>query len=312
MASSVLTMANGQDLQHKQDITVMEIVTAIITTRNRITLLPRAVGSVLQQTYENIELIIVDDGSTDGTEEYCRGIPAKYIKVGKGGGTGGGHARNCGIKAATGRFVAFLDDDDCWQPHKIEIQVRLMEEKGCDVVYCGRTLELIGRQGGASYIDEPLSDNVQGDMSRRILYTIPSVTSCILFRRDSLIEARMFDEKLKYWQEYELLIRLAQKKTFASIKTPLTTYRINTGDRQRKTNNYHEWRKAISYVYRKHKNLYSRLSKKERIRVRLLANGDARQRCKAAGLWLTSFGLHLKGIVLRRLLRAAKQETIHN
>lgn len=96
----------------------MKLVSAIITTHNRLSLLKRAVESALSQTYKNIEVIVVDDASTDGTPEYCNELPLRYIYIPKEESRGGNHARNLGILAAKGEYVAFLDDDDYWLPRK--------------------------------------------------------------------------------------------------------------------------------------------------------------------------------------------------
>lgn len=283
----------------------MEKVTAIITTHNRLNLLKQAIDSVRRQTYPDIELIVVDDGSTDGTEAYCRRQPLKYIRVEAAESRGGNHARNLGIRAAEGKYIAFLDDDDRWLPEKTARQVRLIEEKGCEMVFCGMTVETV-RAGIATYTDILPHDSHRGDMSRAILYTIPAVTSTMLFSRDALIDAGLFDEKLNFWQEYELSIRLAQRGPFFFVAEPLAIYRVDTGDRQRKTNKYALWLKAVEYVKEKHRDLYAMQTPTERLRTRLLINGDARARCKCSGRWLTSFWLHLKGIALRRRLRAGQ------
>ena len=283
----------------------MEKVTAIITTHNRLNLLKQAIDSVRRQTYPDIELIVVDDGSTDGTEAYCRRQPLKYIRVEAAESRGGNHARNLGIRAAEGKYIAFLDDDDRWLPEKMARQVRLIEEKGCEMVFCGMTVETV-RAGIATYTDILPHDSHRGDMSRAILYTIPAVTSTMLFSRDALIDAGLFDEKLNFWQEYELSIRLAQRGPFFFVAEPLAIYRVDTGDRQRKTNKYALWLKAVEYVKEKHRDLYAMQTPAERLRTRLLINGDARARCKCSGRWLTSLWLHLMGIALRRRLRAGQ------
>ena len=82
----------------------MRLVSAIITTHNRVDLLKRAVKSVYAQTYKDIELIVVDDCSTDGTKEYCEAQSFRYIHIPKEESRGGNHARNLGVLAAKGYF----------------------------------------------------------------------------------------------------------------------------------------------------------------------------------------------------------------
>ena len=119
----------------------MKLVSAIITTHNRLELLKRAIESVRTQTYSNMECIVVDDASTDGTYEYCQGQPVRYLYIPPEESKGGNYARNRGIEMAQGEYVAFLDDDDCWLPEKTTKQVRLLEEKRCGLVYCDLTVE---------------------------------------------------------------------------------------------------------------------------------------------------------------------------
>lgn len=265
------------------------LVTAIITTHNRLPLLKRAIDSVQSQTYTNIELIVVDDGSTDGTREYCENQPFSYIYIAHNQRPasvigGGNYARNVGVKAAHGEYVAFLDDDDAWLPEKIEKQVALIESKDCELVYGGVRYEQISAEG-VSYQDFVHPESFQGDMSHRILLTTSTTTtSNILARRDAVIEAGMFDVSLAFWQEYELLIRMAQRKPFYFVPEPTMLLRIDASDQQRLTNQYFRWRKTVSQIQRKHHQLYAQLSLHERMLVKRMVWADAALRCVACGL----------------------------
>ena len=131
------------------------LVSAVITTHNRKDLLKRAIDSVFTQTYQPIELIVVDDASDDGTrDEFGANAKFQYIYVPQRESKGGNYARNLGIKASKGKYCAFLDDDDYWLPTKIEKQVQLIEQRNCDLVYCGRRNELVGKSD-VRYVDRP-------------------------------------------------------------------------------------------------------------------------------------------------------------
>ncbi len=262
----------------------MRKVSAIITTHNRAELLKRAIESVFSQTYEHIECIVVDDNSQDNTREVCERFPLQYIYIPKEESHGGNYARNKGINASTGDYCAFLDDDDYWKPTKIEKQVRLIEEKKCELVYCGKRNEIVSKKG-VSYKDDLPNSKNQGDMSKRILQTICTTTTDILVSRNALIDVGLFDENLKFWQEYELSIRLAQRKPFYFVNEPLSVYRIDVGDKQRLTNKYYEWRDAVKYIHSKHKELYKKLNLVEKYKVMNLVWWDATKRCKACRLW---------------------------
>lgn len=261
----------------------MKLVSAIITTHNRKTLLKRAIESVLSQTYQNIECIVVDDKSDDGTCELCQKYPIQYIFIPASESKGGNYARNKGIKAAKGKYVAFLDDDDYWLPTKIEKQVTLIEEKDCEMVHCGKKLELVKAEG-ISFIDSLPNPSHYGDMSKKILQTICTTTTNILVKREALIDVGLFDENLKFWQEYELTIRMAQRKPFYFVNEPLSVYRVDVNDKNRLTNKYLEWKDTVKYIHYKHRDLYCKLSFLEHLKVKLLVWNDAKMRAKASGL----------------------------
>ena len=150
----------------------MKKVSAIITTHNRIELLKKAIDSVCKQTYSNIECIVVDDNSNDGTYEWINELikynkNIKYIRISSKSKSGGGYARNLGIREATGDYVAFLDDDDEWMQDKIEKQVKIIEKyRDVGIVLCARRIEY---NFGQLYIDEKCIDEGIQDYSKKIL-----------------------------------------------------------------------------------------------------------------------------------------------
>ena len=186
------------------------LVSAIITTHNRKELLRCAIDSVFAQTYSPIELIVVDDASDDGTSEVCQDSRIKYIYIPKQESRGGNYARNLGISNAKGKYVAFLDDDDEWLPTKIEKQVALAEEKQCSLVYCLKVYQDIV-EGKVVGIRKEFRLKPSGDLHDSIFKHYITSTSCILAEK-ALVEAvGAFDENFRKWQEYDLMIRMAQK-----------------------------------------------------------------------------------------------------
>ena len=107
-------------------------VSVIMPVYNVENYVERSIKSVINQTYKNIECIVVDDASTDGTKEYLNNYilesKIKYLYINQRESKGGNHARNIGIQVANGKYVAFLDDDDEWLPHKIERQMKIVAE----------------------------------------------------------------------------------------------------------------------------------------------------------------------------------------
>ncbi|HPI71773.1 MAG TPA: glycosyltransferase family 2 protein [bacterium] len=106
-------------------MSALPLVSVVIPTFNRADLLPAAIDSVLGQTYERLEILVVDDGSTDHTMEVLRPY-ADRIRVIAGEHRGPSAARNLGMRAATGEYLCFLDSDDVYYPYKVQAQVEQM------------------------------------------------------------------------------------------------------------------------------------------------------------------------------------------
>lgn len=279
------------------------LVSVIITTHNRQKLLSRAIESVFLQSYQNIECIVVDDASEDGTKGYCESIEnIKYIRISKEESKGGNYARNLGIKNAVGEYIAFLDDDDYWLPEKIEKQVNLLKEKQCSLVFCGRKLEYVKENEKIFYREDLPRPEYKGDLSTEILMTICTTTSALIVKRDMLLDVGLFDENLKFWQEYELLIRLAQKTFFYYVNEPLVVYRVDMKDSQRLTNKYYAWMEAVDYIKEKHHKLYNRLTFFQRIRCKRLILNDAVVRCKNTGMLCRSVFYRIFSLLLKCIL----------
>jgi len=186
------------------------LISVIIPTHNRAQLLPRAVSSVLGQTHGNLELIIVDDGSTDNTSEIVKRFKDPRIlylchKVSRGAPA----ARNTGIQRAKGEYIAFLDDDDEWLPHKLERQLDALFQ--------------LHRKAGVAYCKyKKLYPNAKARIGgerfgqRRLLHHNFITTSSLLVRRECL-DADRFDESLPRGQDWELCLRLSQRYEFVFV-----------------------------------------------------------------------------------------------
>ena len=261
----------------------MKLVSAIITTHNRPKLLERAIMSVLNQTYTEIECIVVDDASSDDTKTICNSYPIRYIRIPQDKSRGGNHARNIGIKASNGVYCAFLDDDDYWLPEKVKKQVDSIESNECEMVTCFRDYEYILQDGSKKIVHTDGFPTINGDMSKKILYQIYTTTSLMFVKKQALLEVGLFDENLKFWQEYELTIRLAQRAPFYCIDESLAVYRIDVSDKNRLTNKYEEWKEAVRYVRDKHRVLYQKLNILERHYVTMQYLIEASGRSLAVG-----------------------------
>ena len=200
-------------------------VSIVLPTFNRGDMLLRSVTSVLKQTYPNLELIVVDDGSTDHTAAVIGDVKdarLKYVRLARNRGQAA--ARNIGIAESRGLLIAFQDSDDTWQSDKLEQQVNVLAANP-DVagVYCD--LFRIQRTGKPFVIQAP--DLVRGALfdRRRSLYQSYAVgiQSCV-FRREVLEQRGRFREDMRCFEDLELLLRLAKRHYLRRIASPLVNY----------------------------------------------------------------------------------------
>ena len=197
----------------------MPKVSVIIPTCNRPDLLPRAIKSVLSQIYQDFEIIVVDDGDKRSAENVVRQFKdnrIKYIKHVER--KGGAAARNTGIKAAQGEFIAFLDDDDEWLPKKLEIQMGQFENTPNDVGFCFSAVRNVyDKKEEDSRVKDGIDDC--RELALRRLKGFLTVT--LIIKRYVFDEVGMFDERLPSHQEPDLMIRVSKKFRGLGINKPL-------------------------------------------------------------------------------------------
>jgi len=201
------------------------LVSVIVPTRNRPKLLGRALNSVFNQTHPNLEIIVVDDASTDGTKDFVTGLanPAvRYIRHDTN--RGGSAARNTGIRAATGDYIAFLDDDDEWEPDKTEAQLKMLQNH--DVVLCTSNEHRFGMARFNGRTEVTLDDLRKGRFT--------AGGTGVLMAKAAAMKEVMFDEDLPRCQDWDVFIRLAQKHRLGYLNRPLVRY--NEGDHARISN----------------------------------------------------------------------------
>jgi glycosyltransferase involved in cell wall biosynthesis len=206
----------------------MPKVSVVIPTCNRPDLIKKAVQTVLVQTYQDFEIIIVDDGMKERAKKSIDEIhDPRIVYLQNEKSLGGGGARNVGIRAAKGEYVAFLDDDDEWLPEKLEVQVRAFETCGPEVsiVFCG--VSAYDKNNNHLYTKLP---NEQGVVRPhdRLLRKCYIWTSSIMMRTVFRKKEGLFDETLKKNQEWDLELRLAKVTDFYAINEALT--RLNVLD----------------------------------------------------------------------------------
>ncbi len=208
------------------------LVSVIIPTHNRADLVVQAVESVLNQTYENIETIVVDDGSTDNTSEVLKTYEGriKYIYQERGERS---RARNKGFRCSSGHYIAFLDSDDMWLPMKIEKQVQLLDQEP-DVGLVYTAVQFIDAQGN------PLKGDICWDTPQRHVFyedlmthnVVTGTTSSVMIRRICLERVGLFDESMNTCEDLDLFRRIAKYYQFYKIDLPLVKFRIHGGNTQ--------------------------------------------------------------------------------
>ena len=205
------------------------MVKIIIPTYNRKSYLERAIDSVLDQNYCQFRIIVVDDGSNDGTADYVRELrepkKLKYMKIPHSGFPG--KVRNAGAREARGEYLAFLDSDDLWKPEKLARQVAFFKEHP-DIRIC-HTREIWQR--GQRIVSQAgqrhrRSGNIFPDALKKCIIG----PSTVMMRRELFEELGGFREYLEIAEDYELWLRITAKYPVGYIDEPLVIKRGGHSD----------------------------------------------------------------------------------
>jgi glycosyltransferase involved in cell wall biosynthesis len=201
----------------------MKLVSVVIRTFNRSASIDRAIDSVLGQTYPDIEVIVVDDASSDNTEARVRARsrrdPRVHLIV-QGRQAGAQAARNVGIRAANGPWVAFLDSDDEFLPESVELRVEALNQSGCEVVHS----ECYWLKPGETERRLFHVPRLTGWSFRTLLQTPGPMLQGIIASRVALERIAYLDESIVSWQEWDTAIRLARQYAFAFVSQPTFVY----------------------------------------------------------------------------------------
>lgn len=210
------------------------MVSVIIVVYNGEKYIEAAIKSVLNQTYKDIELVVADDGSTDNTKkivEKYKNIVYVYQEN-----RGEGSARNLGIEASKGEYLAFLDADDLYAPDKIEKQLKiLLEDNNIDVVY--NDLKVVDEN--LNYLNILKSEGIyekRQDLLANIIYRqVIQGPICMMIRRNCIKDIK-WSEELVYTVDYEYVMKLAFKYNFKYLEEPLYIYRRHESNLSNKHN----------------------------------------------------------------------------
>ena len=209
----------------------MRKVSVIIPTYNREKTILRAVESVLNQTYTDLEVVIIDDGSTDGTADIVNGIEderIKYVVLEENGGPS--NARNVGVQMAEGEWIAFQDSDDCWHNDKLEKQMEYAKKNPrYSLVYCmSMNCFQDGRKLAAPV--EPLPDVMEGRMVRTLLKRNVVDTPTMFMKRECFLDVGGFDVTYNALEDWEFMTRFARAYEIGYVPEILMeSYMLNDG-----------------------------------------------------------------------------------
>lgn len=205
----------------------MPKVSVIVPAYNGQSTILETINSVLQQSFTDFELIVINDGSTDGTLELLSNIKDARLKVYSYKNGGLPAARNRGIVRATGEFLSFIDADDLWTPDKLELQLQALQQNPQAGVAYSWTI-CMGNNGNLFHpgVSESFQGNVYPDL---LVGNFIGSGSNVLLRREAIESVGYFDESLKSCEDWDYWLRLAPKWEFAVVPKPQIIYRLSSG-----------------------------------------------------------------------------------
>ncbi len=211
----------------------LALISVVIPAYNAAGTLEATVKSVFEQSVQDFEIIIVDDGSKDTTLQVAQSIASRDLRVRliSQHNSGASAARNTGVKAAIGEYVAFLDADDLWMPHKLERQLEVLNG----------AKDITAVQSGVYYVNNDLEIISVGrcfeskDVLLETLFfqNLPGLMSTLIVKRDRFDLIGLFNTKLVILEDWEMAIRLSRYCNLKSIEEPLALYRQFPGNRSR-------------------------------------------------------------------------------
>ncbi len=223
-------------------------VSVVIPTYNYGRFIAEAIGGALGQTLEPIEIIVVDDGSTDDTEKVVRefGDRVRYIRQENAGVCA---ARNRGVAESSGEYIAFLDADDIWLPEKLEKQIaKFAEDRDIGLVHCGMR-EFDGETGDTIQLH---LDGGEGSVANDLLlWEKPGVNvsgTVIVVTREAFEKSGGFDTEMKVGEDWDFCYRVAREYKVGFVQESLVDYRSHSASAHR---NVAEMERGMTRFYKK-------------------------------------------------------------
>ncbi|WP_435577742.1 glycosyltransferase family 2 protein [Gilvibacter sp.] len=203
------------------------LVTAIITTYNRTDYLAEAIASVCKQSYDHLEVLVIDDGSVDKVaEQICEQFPGVKYHYKTNGGLSS--ARNYGVSLAQGEFICFLDDDDLWKPEKVEVQLQAFKAFG-EVQLVHSSASVIDAQGELTGAQIGASPDKAHKRSGKVFWNALGVwvpkSPTVMICKSAFADDLLFDETIKVGEDIDFYQRFCYRYPVRYINEPLALYR---------------------------------------------------------------------------------------
>jgi glycosyltransferase involved in cell wall biosynthesis len=200
-------------------------ISVVIPAYNSEKTIKATIDSVLNQTFTNLELIIINDGSQDSTLDIVSQIQDSRIKIFSFGNAGGNVSRNRGLHQAVGEFISFLDADDLWTPDKLASQLKALQEN-VDAKVAYSWTDYIDENG--EFLFSGTHNTFNGDIYEKLLVNnfLENGSNPLIYR-EALIELAGFDESLKAAQDWDMWLRLAAKYNFVGVPSSHILYRVS-------------------------------------------------------------------------------------
>jgi glycosyltransferase involved in cell wall biosynthesis len=214
------------------------LVSVIIPTYNRGWTLKEAIDSVLAQDFTDFELIVVDDGSNDNTQDILNSYKEDIIVLHQGN-KGVSAARNRGIASASGKYIAFLDSDDLWLPQKLSTQVDFFNTNP-EALICQTEEKWI--RNGIFANPKKRHRKLSGDIFEQSLYLCLVSPSAVMMKRSLFEKTGIFDESLPACEDYDMWLRVSYRYPVFLIDTPLIIKRGGHDDQLSRTSGQDRYR----------------------------------------------------------------------
>lgn len=200
------------------------LVSVIIPVYNCVLYIDEAIESIICQTYKNLEIFIIDDGSSDGTKEKIEQwakIDSRIHTVFKESNTGASESRNIGLQLSKGKYVALMDGDDISEKSRFQVQIDFLENNQKTII-CGCHGKIIGTE---EILSKPISNN---QCKIRLFFGTPFINTSVMMRRDLFnTDLKIFDSQFDPCEDYDLFVRYSTFGDYYNIPKVLVYYRVH-------------------------------------------------------------------------------------